>query len=144
MARVLGEPSRTQRKPLWAMRWRKPRWSCGSACAKSFRRKRDVHYSSLQVLQPTFWILLGWHRVGTRTQWAIASVQNAPRSGIGRTPQVLTFKTLGKGRVMQNMAKDSEGRKFNRIPEYVRVQDGKVIHVCAHIRSNRSDCKGQK
>lgn len=42
------------------------------------------------------------------------------------------------------MAKDSEGRKFNRIPAYDRVQDGKVIHVPAHIRSNRSDCKGQK
>ena len=42
------------------------------------------------------------------------------------------------------MAKDSEGRKFNRIPAYDRVQDGKVIHVPAHIRSNRSDCKGHK
>ncbi len=27
------------------------------------------------------------------------------------------------------MAKDSDGRKFNRIPEYNRVQDGKTIHV---------------
>jgi hypothetical protein len=42
------------------------------------------------------------------------------------------------------MAKDSEGRKFNRIPAYDRVLDGKVIHVPAHIRTNRSDCKGQK
>jgi len=42
------------------------------------------------------------------------------------------------------MAKDSDGRKFNRIPEYDRVQNGKTIHVSAHIRSNRSDCKGQK
>ena len=40
------------------------------------------------------------------------------------------------------MAKDSEGRKFNRIPAYDRVQDGKVVP--AHIRSNRSDCKGHK
>lgn len=42
------------------------------------------------------------------------------------------------------MAKDSNGRKFNRIPEYDRVQNGKTIHVSAHVRSNRSDCKGQK
>ena len=42
------------------------------------------------------------------------------------------------------MAKDSEGRKYNRIPVYDRVQDGKVIHVSAHVRSNRNDCKGQK
>ena len=42
------------------------------------------------------------------------------------------------------MAKDSEGRKYNRIPAYDRVQNGKVIHVTAHVRSNRSDCKGQK
>ena len=32
------------------------------------------------------------------------------------------------------MAKDSEGRKYNRIPAYDRVQDGKVIHVPAHVR----------
>ena len=42
------------------------------------------------------------------------------------------------------MAKDSDGRKFNRIPEYNRVQNGKTIHVSAHVRSNRSDCKGMK
>lgn len=42
------------------------------------------------------------------------------------------------------MAKDSEGRKYNRIPAYDRVQDGKVIHVPAHVRSNRIDCKGQR
>ena len=48
------------------------------------------------------------------------------------------------GRVTMIMAKDSDGRKFNRIPEYDRVQNGKTIHVSAHVRSNRSDCKGQK
>ena len=48
------------------------------------------------------------------------------------------------GRVTMIMAKDSEGRKYNRIPAYDRVQDGKVIHVPAHVRGNRSDCKGQK
>lgn len=42
------------------------------------------------------------------------------------------------------MAKDSDGRKLNRIPEYDRVQNGKTIHVSAHVRSNRSDCKGQR
>ena len=36
------------------------------------------------------------------------------------------------------MAKDSDGRKFNRIPEYDRVQNGKTIHVSAHVRSNVS------
>lgn len=40
------------------------------------------------------------------------------------------------------MAKDGEGRKFNRIPAYDRVQDGKVIHVPEHIRSNRSVSTG--
>lgn len=48
------------------------------------------------------------------------------------------------GRDLKIMAKDSEGRKFNRIPAYDRVQNGKVIHVPAHIRSNRNDCTGQK
>ena len=48
------------------------------------------------------------------------------------------------GRATMIMAKDSDGRKFNRIPEYDRVQNGKTIHVSAHVRSNRSDCKGQK
>lgn len=42
------------------------------------------------------------------------------------------------------MAKDSNGRKFNRIAKYERVQNGKTIVVSAHIRSNRNDCKGQK
>ena len=55
-----------------------------------------------------------------------------------------TLKIPATGRAIKIMAKDSDGRKFNRIPEYDRVQDGKVIHVSAHIRSNRSDCKGQK
>lgn len=42
------------------------------------------------------------------------------------------------------MAKDSAGRKFNRIPGYVRVQDGKKIEVKPHIRSNRNDSSGEK
>ena len=42
------------------------------------------------------------------------------------------------------MAKDSDGRKLNRIPEYDRVQNGKTIHVSAHVRSIRSDCKKQR
>ena len=45
---------------------------------------------------------------------------------------------------MNVMAKDSKGRKFNRIPEYVRKQNGKTVHVKAYIRSNRSDCKGEQ
>lgn len=48
------------------------------------------------------------------------------------------------GRATMIMAKDSEGRKFNRIPKYDRVQNGKTVHVSAHVRSNRSDSKGQK
>lgn len=54
------------------------------------------------------------------------------------------IKDPATGRVRMIMAKDSDGRKFNRIPEYDRVQNGKTIHVPAHVRSNRSDCKGQK
>ncbi|AEA44967.1 hypothetical protein [Fluviicola taffensis] len=42
------------------------------------------------------------------------------------------------------MAKDSSGKKFNRIPEHTRVVNGKTITVPEHIRSNRSDSKGKK
>lgn len=35
------------------------------------------------------------------------------------------------------MAKDKAGRKFNRIPGYPRVVDGKKQIVKPHIRSNR-------
>lgn len=40
------------------------------------------------------------------------------------------------------MAKDSTGKKFNRIPEHIKVVNGKKITVREHIRSNRSDSKG--
>lgn len=61
-------------------------------------------------------------------------------------PLILTamFKTPAKGQVLRLMAKDSKGRKFNRNPEYVRKQNGKTIYVKAHIRSDRSDCKGEQ
>lgn len=42
------------------------------------------------------------------------------------------------------MAKDGDGRKFNRIPEHTRVVNGKKITVAPHVRSNRSDSKGSK
>lgn len=42
------------------------------------------------------------------------------------------------------MAKDSEGRKFNRIPGYTRTSGGKKIKVKPHIRSNRKDSNGKK
>lgn len=42
------------------------------------------------------------------------------------------------------MAKDSSGRKFNRIPEHTRIVDGKIITVKPHVRSNRNDSKGKK
>jgi hypothetical protein len=42
------------------------------------------------------------------------------------------------------MAKDSEGRKFNRIPEHTRKVGGKTIVVKAHVRSNRKDSNGKK
>jgi hypothetical protein len=42
------------------------------------------------------------------------------------------------------MAKDSEGKKFNRIPAHTKVVDGKKVEVREHIRSNRSDSKGKK
>ena len=54
------------------------------------------------------------------------------------------FKTPAKGQVLKLMAKDSKGRKFNRIPEYTREVNGKVIRVKAYIRSNRKDCKGKQ
>ena len=43
------------------------------------------------------------------------------------------------------MAKDSDGRKFNRIPEYDRVQNGKTIHVSEAIEAivkvkRKNDC----
>ena len=41
------------------------------------------------------------------------------------------------------MAKDSTGKKFNRIPEHTRIVKGKEIIVKEHIRSNRSDSKGE-
>jgi hypothetical protein len=42
------------------------------------------------------------------------------------------------------MAKDKDGRKFNRIPAYDREVNGKTVHVREHVRSNRSDSKGEK
>jgi len=42
------------------------------------------------------------------------------------------------------MAKDSEGRKFNRIPGYTKNVGGKTIKVRSHVRSNRTDSKGKK
>lgn len=61
-------------------------------------------------------------------------------------PLIMTamFKTPAKGQAIKLMAKDSKGRKFNRISEYVRKQSGRIIHVKPHIRSNRKDCKGGK
>ena len=38
------------------------------------------------------------------------------------------------------MAKDSEGKKFNRIPEHTKVVN--EVTVREHICSNRSDSKG--
>ena len=42
------------------------------------------------------------------------------------------------------MAQDKAGRKFNRIPEYTREQNGKTIHVREYVRSNRKDSTGKK
>lgn len=42
------------------------------------------------------------------------------------------------------MAQDSKGRKFNRIPEYTKVINGKKVVVPEHIRSNRKDSSGKK
>ena len=42
------------------------------------------------------------------------------------------------------MAKDSTGKKFNRIPEHKKIVNGKTIIIKEHIRSNRSDSKGKK
>ena len=40
------------------------------------------------------------------------------------------------------MAKDSSGKKFNRIPEHTKEINGKTVTVREHIRSNRVDSKG--
>lgn len=42
------------------------------------------------------------------------------------------------------MAKDSNGKKFNRIPEHKKTVNGNTIIIKEHIRSNRSDSKGKK
>lgn len=42
------------------------------------------------------------------------------------------------------MAKDSSGKKFNRVPEHKRTVNGRTITIKEHIRSNRSDSKGTK
>ncbi|MGC5906465.1 hypothetical protein VU602_20670 [Providencia stuartii] len=43
------------------------------------------------------------------------------------------------------MAQDSKGRKFNRIPEHTRtLENGDVVTVRAHVRSNRKDSTGKK
>ncbi len=43
------------------------------------------------------------------------------------------------------MAKDSKGRKFNRIASYQKtLSSGEVITVRAHVRSNRKDSAGSK
>ena len=42
------------------------------------------------------------------------------------------------------MAKDSAGRKYNRIEAYDRKVGDKVIHVREHVRSNSNLCKGEK
>ncbi len=43
------------------------------------------------------------------------------------------------------MAKDSKGRKFNRIASYTKtLSSGEVVTVKAHVRSNRKDSTGSK
>ena len=39
------------------------------------------------------------------------------------------------------MSKDSKGRKFNRIPGYVRKQNGKTVHVKAYIGATEAIVK---
>lgn len=39
------------------------------------------------------------------------------------------------------MAKDSSGKKYNRIPEHTKKVGGKTITVREHVRSNRTDSK---
>ena len=38
---------------------------------------------------------------------------------------------------------DIDGQ-YKKIREYVRKQNGKIVHVKSHTRSNRKDCKGVK
>ena len=42
------------------------------------------------------------------------------------------------------MAQDKKGRKYNRIPAYTRLVNGKTQSVKEHVRSNRKDSKGKE
>lgn len=42
------------------------------------------------------------------------------------------------------MAKDSDGRKYNRIPGYTKKMGNKKVRVKPHVRSNRKDSSGKK
>ncbi len=56
-------------------------------------------------------------------------------SNIWKIPKILKIKI---------MAKDSSGKKFNRIPEHKRKIGGKTITVKEHIRSNRKIVRESK
>ena len=42
------------------------------------------------------------------------------------------------------MAKDSSGKKFNRIEEHKRTINGKKVTIPEHVRSNPCPPKGKK
>lgn len=42
------------------------------------------------------------------------------------------------------MAETAEGKKFNRVPKYTRIVDGKKQIVRAHIKSNPITSRGKK
>jgi len=42
------------------------------------------------------------------------------------------------------VAQTAKGQKFNKIPAYDRVVDGKTVHVKAHDRSNPKTSSGKK
>lgn len=59
--------------------------------------------------------------------------------------QVKFLMTMVKGeKKLIFMAQDSSGRKYNRIPGYTRIVEGKPVQVKPHVRSNRTDSKGKK
>jgi hypothetical protein len=49
----------------------------------------------------------------------------------------LIFDLSFPGKEVFVMAKDGEGRKYNRIPAHTREQNGKTVKVSERVRSNR-------
>lgn len=72
LAWVLGKTDGYKSYPLWCFRVFFHRWTCWSPRADD-RRWRDVYHPSLQQLQPTCWLFLGWYRPSQSTKRALTA-----------------------------------------------------------------------